>query len=161
MASYPTVLYISGLQMTSYPAVLYMYISGLQMASYPAVLISDLKLIKEVLVDRAEVFYDRPLFLPWIQALFGKRQGLIFANGDKWKFHKKLTSTAFRKYGISAGNFERNILGEAKTLIEELKVAAGTDYQFGSLFKKASGNVICAVLFGSRCVCVELVQIMA
>ncbi|CAL4931212.1 unnamed protein product [Urochloa decumbens] len=58
----------------------------------PALFSTDLELIKEVLTDRTGLF-AKDFMIPILKVLLGN--GLILANGDDWKRHRKVVLPAF------------------------------------------------------------------
>ena len=58
----------------------------------PAIFSVDLELIKEVLTDRTGLF-AKDFMLPILKVLLGN--GLILANGDDWRRHRKVVLPAF------------------------------------------------------------------
>lgn len=58
----------------------------------PAIFSTDLELIKEVLTDRTGLF-AKDFMVPILKVLLGN--GLILANGDVWKRHRKVVLPAF------------------------------------------------------------------
>ncbi|PAN49476.1 hypothetical protein PAHAL_9G451800 [Panicum hallii] len=65
----------------------------------PAIFSVDLELIKEVLTDRTGLF-AKDFMLPVLKVLFGN--GLILANGDDWKRHRKVVLPAFNHERIKS-----------------------------------------------------------
>ncbi|KAJ1296971.1 hypothetical protein BS78_01G342400 [Paspalum vaginatum] len=62
------------------------------MGPIPAIFSSDLELIKEVLTDRTGVF-AKDFMIPVLKVILGN--GLLLANGDDWKRHRKVVLPAF------------------------------------------------------------------
>jgi PHYB activation tagged suppressor 1 len=58
----------------------------------PAIFSIDLELIKEVLTDRTGLF-AKDFMIPILKVLLGN--GLILANGDDWRRHRKVVLPAF------------------------------------------------------------------
>ncbi|KAJ1296972.1 hypothetical protein BS78_01G342500 [Paspalum vaginatum] len=67
--------------------------------SIPAIFSSDLELIKEVLTDRTGLF-AKDFMIPVLKVLLGN--GLIIANGDDWKRHRKVVLPAFNHERIKS-----------------------------------------------------------
>ncbi|KAG2540499.1 hypothetical protein PVAP13_9NG548000 [Panicum virgatum] len=65
----------------------------------PAIFSVDLELIKEVLTDRTGLF-AKDFMLPILKVLLGN--GLILANGDDWKRHRKVVLPAFNHERIKS-----------------------------------------------------------
>ncbi|WVZ57077.1 hypothetical protein U9M48_007513 [Paspalum notatum var. saurae] len=69
------------------------------MGPIPAIFSSDLELIKEVLTDRTGVF-AKDFMIPTLKVLLG--DGLLLANGDDWKRHRKVVLPAFNHERIKS-----------------------------------------------------------
>uniref|UniRef100_A0A804RAH7 Cytochrome P450 709B2 n=1 Tax=Zea mays TaxID=4577 RepID=A0A804RAH7_MAIZE len=65
----------------------------------PAIFSVDLELIKEVLTDRTGLF-GKDFMIPVFKVLLGN--GLILANGDDWKRHRKVVLPAFNHERIKS-----------------------------------------------------------
>lgn len=66
----------------------------------PAIFSVDLELIKDVLRDRTGLF-AKDFMIPVFKLLLGN--GLILANGDDWKRHRKVVLPAFNHERIKVG----------------------------------------------------------
>uniref|UniRef100_A0ACD5Z0W4 Uncharacterized protein n=1 Tax=Avena sativa TaxID=4498 RepID=A0ACD5Z0W4_AVESA len=58
----------------------------------PAICSTDMELVKQVLADRTHLF-QKDYLNPKFEIIFGK--GLIFANGDDWKRHRRVVHPIF------------------------------------------------------------------
>lgn len=58
----------------------------------PAICSSDIELVKQMLEDRTDLF-PKDYLNPSLEIIFGK--GVVFANGDDWKRHRKVVNPIF------------------------------------------------------------------
>ena len=98
----------------------------------------------------------------WIQSCIGSPMrrssyicspyipGVIMSEGEIWKASKKLTLSALRDFGVGKATIEHKVLQEADNIVSEISKHNGKPFSFDLLFRKASANVVCAMMFGKR-----------
>ncbi|KAM5152306.1 cytochrome P450 2K1-like [Mantella aurantiaca] len=112
------------------------------------VVISGHSAVKEALVNRADDFGERadsPLF-----KLLHKEKGIIFPNGESWKFIRRFTLSTLRDFGMGKKIIEARIQDELVPLIEHFKSHNGQPFDTNLILNYAVSNVICSIIFGER-----------
>uniref|UniRef100_A0A0E9XXX2 Cytochrome P450 n=1 Tax=Anguilla anguilla TaxID=7936 RepID=A0A0E9XXX2_ANGAN len=77
-------------------------------------------------------------------------KGVVLTNGPMWKEHRRFALTTLRNFGLGKRSMEERILGEISYIVSHLENNAGKAIDSQILFHKASFNIICTVLFGTR-----------
>ncbi|NXY69419.1 CP2J2 protein, partial [Glareola pratincola] len=120
----------------------------LQMGSMSFVCVNGLRLIKEVLVNQAENFLDRPE-IPIDSEVFSKR-GLVSSNGHLWKQQRRFTLTTLRNFGLGKRSLEERIQEESQCLVDAFRDEQGNPFNPHFKINNAVSNIICSVTFGNR-----------
>ncbi|XP_027708656.1 cytochrome P450 2J2-like [Vombatus ursinus] len=116
--------------------------------SYNFIMVTGLPLIKEVLVNQAQVFIDRPqapIHLHVFQSL-----GLIMSNGQGWRQQRRFALMTLRNLGLGKKRLEDHILEEAKYLTEAIRKEKGQPFDPHFQINNAVSNIICSITFGHR-----------
>ncbi|XP_055473784.1 cytochrome P450 2B1-like [Psammomys obesus] len=114
----------------------------------PVVMLCGTEAIREALVDQAEAFSGRGTIAvvePIVQG-----NGLIFANGERWKTLRRFSLATMRDFGMGKRSVEERIKEEAQCLVEELRKAHGAPLDPTFLFQCITANIICTIVFGER-----------
>ncbi|XP_066287986.1 cytochrome P450 2D20-like [Branchiostoma lanceolatum] len=118
--------------------------------SQPRVVLNGFSAIREALVANADVFSSRPPF-PIAGSPDQSAKGLLFEPyTPRFKEHKKFTMAALRDFGVGKRSLEGKILEEARALSGVISKKENHTFCISRLFKNASCNVICSLVFGSR-----------
>ncbi|NXG89380.1 CP2J2 protein, partial [Stercorarius parasiticus] len=120
----------------------------MQMGSTPFVCVNGLRLIKEVLVNQAENFMDRPE-IPIDSEVFSKK-GLVSSNGHLWKQQRRFTLTTLRNFGLGKRSLEERIQEESQCLVDAFRDEQGNPFNPHFKINNAVSNIICSVTFGNR-----------
>uniref|UniRef100_A0A8B9F8D9 CP2J2 protein n=1 Tax=Amazona collaria TaxID=241587 RepID=A0A8B9F8D9_9PSIT len=120
----------------------------LQMGQLSFVSVHGMQMIKEVLVNQAENFIDRPEF-PIDKDIFSSL-GLISSNGHLWKQQRRFTLTTLRNFGLGKRCLEKRIQEECRYLVEAFREEQGNPFNPQYKVTNAVSNVICSVVFGNR-----------
>ncbi|KAM4655398.1 cytochrome P450 2J4-like [Amazona ochrocephala] len=120
----------------------------LQMGHLSLVSVHGMQMIKEVLVNQAENFMDRPEF-PIDKDIFSSL-GLISSNGHLWKQQRRFTLTTLRNFGLGKRVLEKRIQEECRYLVEAFREEQGNPSNPQYKVTNAVSNVICSVVFGNR-----------
>ncbi|XP_061307088.1 cytochrome P450 2J2-like [Pezoporus flaviventris] len=123
-------------------------IFSMYMGHVPFVCVSGLRMIKEVLVNQAENFMDRPE-IPIDKEIFSSL-GLISSNGLLWKQQRRFTLTTLRNFGFGKRGLEERIQEECRYLVEAFGEEQGNPFNPQYKVTNAVSNVICSVIFGDR-----------
>ncbi|CAN6284589.1 unnamed protein product [Urochloa humidicola] len=120
----------------------------------PALFSIDLELIKEVLTDRTGLF-AKDFMIPILKVLLGN--GLILANGDHWKRHRKVVLPAFnheRIKSMSAVTAEATEQMAQRWRDQILQSGAGAhqaaEIKVDRAFSELTAEIIGRVAFGTR-----------
>ncbi|NXN47142.1 CP2J2 protein, partial [Rhinoptilus africanus] len=120
----------------------------IQMGRTLFVCVNGLRLIKEVLVNQAENFMDRPEF-PLDTEVFNKR-GLVSSSGHLWKQQRRFTLTTLRNFGLGKRSLEERIQEESQYLVDAFRDEQGNPFNPHFKINNAVSNIICSVTFGNR-----------
>ena len=74
--------------------------------------------------------------------------GVVQSEGQIWKASRKLVSSALRDFGVGKATMENRVQKEAENILTEISKHQGQSFSFDLLFRKASSNVMCNMLFG-------------
>ncbi|XP_061102917.1 cytochrome P450 2F2-like [Conger conger] len=114
----------------------------------PAVVLNGLQAMKEALVTQSVEFAGRPKGLMINHLLQNK--GVALTDGPMWKAHRRFALTTLRNFGMGKQSMEERILGEISYIASHLEKNAGNATDPQTLFHKATFNIICTVLVGTR-----------
>ncbi|XP_069624259.1 cytochrome P450 2K6-like [Ranitomeya imitator] len=112
------------------------------------VVLSGYDVVKEALVNRAEMFTDRPNIPVFID--YSKGYGIVFSNGHNWKAMRRFTLSTLRDYGMGTRAIEENINEEANYLIKIFRSYKGEPFDNTMIMNTAVCNIIVSMLFGHR-----------
>ncbi|XP_049664379.1 cytochrome P450 2J2 [Accipiter gentilis] len=123
-------------------------IFSIQMGSTSFVFINGLRMIKEVLVNQAENFMERPE-IPIDKEIFSKL-GLVSSSGHLWKQQRRFTLTTLRNFGLGKRPLEERIQEECRCLVDAFRDEQGNPFNPHLNISNAVSNVICSITFGNR-----------
>ncbi|XP_035272685.1 cytochrome P450 2F2-like isoform X1 [Anguilla anguilla] len=121
---------------------------SIYIGSKPAVVLNGLQAMKEALVNQSVEFAGRPQDL--LINHLAEDKGVVLTYGPVWKEHRRFALTTLRNFGLGKRSMEERILGEVSYIASDLENNAGKAIDSQILFHKASFNIICTVLFGTR-----------
>ncbi|NWI85560.1 CP2J2 protein, partial [Pitta sordida] len=121
-------------------------ICGTSMGSMKFVMVNGMRLIKEVLVNQAENFLERPD----IPTETFDKMGLISSSGHLWKAQRRFTLTTLRNFGFGKRSVEERIQEECRFLVDAFKDEQGNPFDPQFTLTNAVSNVICSLIFGNR-----------
>ncbi|XP_078605868.1 cytochrome P450 2J4-like [Branchiostoma floridae x Branchiostoma japonicum] len=123
-----------------------------RMGMEDVVVVNGYKTVKDVIVDRSELFADRaPSYIFDACTGFGKDIG-----GGRWgnemKQKRKFISASLKALGmkVGTGSVEENIREEAGLLCDKVATYRGKPFDIERDLHVAIGNVICSMIFGNR-----------
>ncbi|CAI9619151.1 unnamed protein product [Staurois parvus] len=85
---------------------------SLQIGTQKMVVLCGYETVKDALVNHAEEFAGRPLVPVFVD--ISHEHGIIFSNGNNWKFMKRFAVSTMRNLGMGKGTIEDSILEECK-----------------------------------------------
>ncbi|XP_030073183.1 cytochrome P450 2G1 isoform X2 [Microcaecilia unicolor] len=112
------------------------------------VVLSGYEVVKEALIDQAEVFGGRGNMETFNQVLQGF--GISFSNGEIWKQSRQFSIMTLKDFGVGKRGIEERIQEEAQFLMEELRKTKELPFDPTFIFSQAVSNVICSIVFGNR-----------
>ncbi|KAI1889963.1 hypothetical protein AGOR_G00168320 [Albula goreensis] len=117
--------------------------------SRPVVVLNGVQVIKEALLKKSVEFAGRPQDL--LVSHLTENKGVILADyGPSWREHRRFSLMTLRNFGLGKQSMEERILGETQHISAYLDRSAGKSMDPQHLFHKATSNIICAIIFGSR-----------
>ena len=121
----------------------------LYLGSKLVVVVSGGRALKEVLVTKSTEFAGRPS--QHTTHIFSKGRAIIFPDDSpKWRFHRKVVSSALKTYSDAKLKRGTVINDEFDLLLKRVRSRNGQPHDITKEIRLAVMNVICAVVFGSR-----------
>ncbi|KAM3930505.1 cytochrome P450 2C14-like [Leptodactylus fuscus] len=121
---------------------------GVQLGMTKTIVLCGYEVIKDALINQADVFSDRPV-VPVLEKMF-KNYGVVFSTGENWKVMRKFTVAALRDYGMGKKTIENKIIEEAECLVQKIKSYKGKHFNNLSNINAAVANIIVAFLLSHR-----------
>lgn len=118
------------------------------LGAQPAVVLCGYDTLKEALISQADDFGGRAI-LPVFKKLT-RGQGVVFANGEHWMHHRKLSLVLLRQFGMGKRSLEEHVMTEARHLADFFKSNKGVPFDPMIRIATAVSNVTCTMLFGDR-----------
>ena len=75
--------------------------------------------------------------------------GLVMANGEKWKEHRRFTLTTLKDFGMGKSVLEKKIHEEIQICCQAIDDANGQPFNPKNLIQTSVANIICSMMFGS------------
>ncbi|KAI1238488.1 Cytochrome P450 2U1, partial [Lamprotornis superbus] len=117
--------------------------------SRPFIVLNTFEAVREALVQKAEVFSDRPS-VP-IVLMITHHKGVIFAPyGPVWKQQRKFSLSTLRHFGVGRHSLEPKIIEELNFIKEEMLKHGKDSFNPFPIIRNAVSNVICSMAFGKR-----------
>ncbi|XP_043942736.1 cytochrome P450 2J2 [Protopterus annectens] len=123
-------------------------IYSLRLSSTRVVVLCGLNILKEALVNQADIFSDRAK-LPLLFELF-KGQGLLHSSGTLWKQQRRFALTTLKNFGLGKKSLEERILEEIKHLHVVAEKEKGQPFDPQNMIQTAVANIIASIVFGDR-----------
>ncbi|NXL22644.1 CP2U1 protein, partial [Setophaga kirtlandii] len=115
----------------------------------PFIILNTFGAVREALVQKAEVFSDRPS-VP-IVLMITHHKGVIFAPyGPVWKQQRKFSLSTLRHFGVGRHSLEPKIIEELNFVKEEMGKHGKDSFNPFPIIRNAVSNVICSMAFGKR-----------
>ncbi|CAL1592858.1 unnamed protein product [Knipowitschia caucasica] len=114
------------------------------------VFVTGYKMVKEALVNQADIFAERP-FSPMGDRFYSSTGGGIFlSNGVKWRNHRRFALSTLRSFGLGKSSMDLCIRQEIQCLQDEIQNYKGEPFTPAGLFNNAVSNIICQLVMGKR-----------
>ncbi|XP_063056522.1 cytochrome P450 2J4-like [Engraulis encrasicolus] len=113
------------------------------------VVLNGHKVVRELYVNQADHFADRPTGIPLFEDIFGGK-GLVASNGYSWKQQRRFALHTLRNFGLGKSSLEPSILLECRYLNEAFSNEQGKAFNPQWLINNAVSNIICVLVFGER-----------
>ncbi|KAJ0008635.1 hypothetical protein NQD34_016050 [Periophthalmus magnuspinnatus] len=131
-------------------AEIYGNVFSFRFGSEKLVFVCGYKMVKEALVNQADIFVDRP-FSPMADRFYSSTGGGLFmSNGEKWKKQRRFALSTLRSFGLGKSTMEQCIREEIQYLQEEIQSHKGEPFRPAGLFNNAVSNIICQLVMGKR-----------
>ncbi|KAI8787786.1 cytochrome P450 2U1 [Biomphalaria glabrata] len=124
-------------------------IFSLRIGSKFMVVLNGYDLIKEVLVQNADDFSDRPLTVFDLTSGLHSN-GIITSSGKVWKEQRAVGLQILRNFGMGKNILADQIQKEIHKYIEYLSENIDHPVDIDSATNISSSNIICSILFGQR-----------
>ncbi|CAD6197646.1 unnamed protein product [Caenorhabditis auriculariae] len=120
------------------------------MGGQPFVVICDYEKMKDTFVKDGDAYSGKFHMPGAIEVYRGGLYGLVEAEGETWKTHRRYVIQQLREFGVGKNLMESKILLEVEALTKSLKGSAKAETNAQELFDVAVGSVINQFLFGYR-----------
>ena len=115
------------------------------------IVINGYSLIHKALVNKANVFSDRPKsFLNNILEKKFTGKGIVMSKGPDWKEQRRFTHARMKELGFGKTTFEYQILKEVKYFVDVLLAQNETPFDLKKDIHASVFNVLCSILIGKR-----------
>ncbi|KAE9547832.1 hypothetical protein FO519_008952 [Halicephalobus sp. NKZ332] len=120
-------------------------------ADIPIVVIQDFDLLQDTVIKEADIFSGRYAMGKFNQYVRKGDFGMVFADGDLWKEHRRFALQVFRNFGMGKGLMEEKInleLGYFLDSIEDAIIGKEAEINLIPKTEITVANVINQLLFG-------------
>ncbi|XP_030626547.1 cytochrome P450, family 2, subfamily V, polypeptide 1 isoform X2 [Chanos chanos] len=121
---------------------------SLRLGGLNSVVVNSYSVVKEALIDQADVFSGRPPN-PVFQRI-SKCQGVAFNDGYSWKQQRRFMLSILRNFGVGKRSLESKIKEEFTFLHQSMMDTNGEPFDAYHLINNAVSNIICSLVFGKR-----------
>ncbi|XP_067321655.1 cytochrome P450 2B4-like [Anolis sagrei] len=136
---------------TFYPKLVEKYgpIFTIWMGPNPAIVLCGYEVIKDAMVNHAEVFGGR-YTIPITDRVY-KAQGMRTKDDTKWRELRRFTLSTLRDFGMGKKTMSERVQEEACCLVKDITASVqGNKFDLSKSITNAASNVICSVLLGRR-----------
>jgi cytochrome P450 len=113
------------------------------------VVLQDYDSVNKTLSEQGEVFSGRPEHVPG-RILPGDEKGLILAEGQIWREHRRYALSAFRDFGAGKSSMEPRILDEIRYFLDRVTNQNGQPFNIHQDLSSSICNNICSIIYGKR-----------
>ncbi|XP_073530104.1 cytochrome P450 2C14-like [Phyllobates terribilis] len=121
---------------------------SIQIGLTKSVVLCGFDIVKDALINHADVFSDRPQ-AP-VTMKFLKNYGVITSNGENWKVMRRFTLSTLRDYGMGKRTIQDKTIEEAECLVQKFKSYGGKPFENLISINAAVANIIVAILLSRR-----------
>lgn len=123
-------------------------IFSLRLGSLNTVVVNKYRMVKEALMDQANIFTGRPT--NDVLKRIMKCQGVTFNNGYSWKQQRRFTLSTLKYFGVGKKSLESSIMEEYEFLHQAIMDTNGVPFDPHYFINNAVSNIICCMVFGRR-----------
>nr|AKH03504.1 cytochrome P450 3037B1 [Paracyclopina nana] len=123
-------------------------IVGLYLGRFPIVAIYDFEVAKEIF--SRDDLTGRPDNVLYRFRTNGKNQGLMFADGNSWKSHRRFSLKTLRDFGFGKSSLESVLIEEADRMGEFFLSQKDEPFLVQTLFNLVILNVLWTIVAGKR-----------
>ncbi|EDO43314.1 predicted protein [Nematostella vectensis] len=121
---------------------------ALQAGSFKTVFAASPKAVKEVLVTRSGDYAGRPPFYSFLEGTLGGKDLIVSNDGPAWKLHRKLFTSALRRYLSDTPLLESRIADQTTKLLKYFKDRQHLPFDPSDQLRSCVADVICGITFG-------------
>ncbi|RXN08410.1 steroid 17-alpha-hydroxylase 17,20 lyase-like protein [Labeo rohita] len=122
---------------------------GLYAGPHFTLVVSEISLVREVLLQRGREFAGRPKMVT-TDVLTQGGKDIAFADySPLWKNHRRLVHNSFTLFGEGSSKLQTIVQEDADSLCEELQSCRGQSSDLSPILMRAVTNVICRLVFSS------------
>ncbi|XP_026102999.1 steroid 17-alpha-hydroxylase/17,20 lyase-like [Carassius auratus] len=122
---------------------------GLYSGPHFTLVVSEISLVREVLLQRGREFAGRPKMVT-TDVLTQGGKDIAFADySPLWKNHRRLVHNSFTLFGEGSSKLQTIVQEAAEDLCEELQSCRGQSSDLNPVLMRAVTNVICRLVFNS------------
>ncbi|XP_051956807.1 steroid 17-alpha-hydroxylase/17,20 lyase [Xyrauchen texanus] len=122
---------------------------GLYMGPHFTLVVSEVSLVREVLLQRGREFAGRPKMVTTDLLTQGGKDIAFADYSPLWKNHRRLVHSSFTLFGEGSSKLQTIVLEAADSLCEELRVCGGQSLDLSPVLMRAVTNVVCRLVFSS------------
>ncbi|XP_025097334.1 cytochrome P450 2U1-like isoform X1 [Pomacea canaliculata] len=121
---------------------------SLYLGSQLLVVLNGYKVLKEALVNNADVFSDRPFAS--FENIITDSKGVFDTSGPVWKAQRKVSTQILRELGMGKNVLAAKIEEEVKEYIRVISESQGQPLDLAHLTQASVSNNICSIVLGKR-----------
>lgn len=122
---------------------------GLYAGPHLTLVVSEISLVREVLLQRGREFAGRPKMVTTDLLTQGGKDIAFADYSPLWKNHRRLVHSSFTLFGEGSNKLQTIVQEAADDLCEELQACRGQSSDLSVVLMRAVTNVICRLVFSS------------
>ncbi|XP_051515219.1 steroid 17-alpha-hydroxylase/17,20 lyase [Myxocyprinus asiaticus] len=122
---------------------------GLYVGPHFTLVVSEVSLVREVLLQHGREFAGRPKMVTTDLLTQGGKDIAFADYSPLWKNHRRLVHSSFTLFGEGSSKLQTIVLEAADSLCEELQVCGGQSLDLSPVLMRAVTNVVCQLVFSS------------
>lgn len=126
-------------------------IMSLRFGQRQIVVLSGYDTVHEALVKHADVFSDRPTYLPTLKTMIADGSGILLSPfNHHWRTLRRFTLQTLRDFGVGKSSIEEKIFVEINAASKVLQETNGQPMIVAPLLQNITGNIMYGIIFGER-----------